>query len=209
MIPGLYTGASGMKAQLDRMNALSNNLSNVDVTGYKRDISVSKAFPQMLMRRTNDNGVYKFPFGSADMAPVVGKIGTGVEYNESYTVFSQGGLQQTENPFDLSLDGEGFFSIDTPMGERYTRNGSFHRSKEGILVTKDGDPVLGENGLIQIKKNNFVVDKKGNVYQNSTFSGNPERLGSIEENEWENLELIDTLKVVNFDRPRFLKKEGN
>jgi len=209
MVPGLYTGASGMKAQLNRMDALSNNLANVDVKGYKRDISVSKAFPQMLMRRTNDNGVYKFPFGSADMAPVVGKIGTGVEYNESYTVFSQGGLQQTENPFDLSLDGEGFFSIDTPMGERYTRNGSFHMSKEGILVTKDGDPILGENGLIQIKKNNFVVDKKGNVYQNSTFSGNPERLVSIEENEWENLELIDTLKVVNFDRPRFLKKEGN
>ncbi|MFO7730438.1 MAG: flagellar basal body protein, partial [Spirochaetia bacterium] len=51
MISGLYTGASGMKAQLDRMDALSNNLSNVDVTGYKRDVSVSKAFPEMLLRR--------------------------------------------------------------------------------------------------------------------------------------------------------------
>jgi len=208
MIPGLYTGASGMKAQMHRMDALSNNLANVDVKGYKRDISVSKAFPQMLIRRTNDNGVYKFPFGSADMAPVVGQIGTGVEYNESYTVFSQGGLQQTDNPFDLALDGEGFFSVETPVGERYTRNGSFHLSKEGILVTKEGNPILGENGIIQIKKNNFVVDKKGNVYQNSTFSGDPQRLVSMEENEWENLELVDTLKVVDFERPRFLKKQG-
>lgn len=208
MIPGLYTGASGMKAQMHRMDALSNNLANVDVKGYKRDISVSKAFPQMLIRRTNDNGVYKFPFGSADMAPVVGQIGTGVEYNESYTVFSQGGLQQTDNPFDLALDGEGFFSVDTNAGERYTRNGSFHISKEGVLVTKEGNPVLGENGIIQIKKNNFVVDKKGNVYQNSTFSGDPQRLVSMEENEWENLELVDTLKVVDFERPRFLKKQG-
>jgi flagellar basal-body rod protein FlgF len=209
MIPGLYTGASGMKAQLDRMNALSNNLSNVDVTGYKRDISVSKAFPQMLLRRTNDNGVYKFPFGSADMAPVVGTIGSGVEYNESYTVFEQGELQQSNNPFDIALDGEGFFSIETPNGERYTRNGSFHLSKEGVLVTKDGLPVKGENGIIQIKKNNFVVDKQGNVYQNSTFAGDPQRLVSMEENEWENLELVDRLKVVDFERPRFLKKQGS
>lgn len=209
MIPGLYTGASGMKAQLHRMEALSNNLANVDVTGYKRDISVSKAFPEMLIRRTNDNGVYKFPFGSSDVAPVVGKIGSGVEYNESFTVFQQGELQQTDNPFDVALDGEGFFSIETPRGERYSRNGSFHLSKEGVLVTKDGLPVLGEEGIIRIKKNNFVVDQKGNVYQNATFSGDPERLVSMEENEWENLELVDTLKVVNFDRPRFMKKEGS
>ncbi len=209
MIPGLYTGASGMKAQLDRMNALSNNLSNVDVTGYKRDISVSKAFPQMLLRRTNDNGVYKFPFGSADMAPVVGTMGSGVEYNESFTVFEQGELQQSNNPFDLALDGKGFFSIETPTGERYTRNGTFHLSKEGVLVTKDGLPVKGENGIIQIKKNNFVVDKQGNVYQNATFDGDPQRLVSMEENEWENLELVDRLKVVDFERPRFLKKQGS
>ncbi len=209
MIPGLYTGASGMKAQLDRMNALSNNLSNVDVTGYKRDISVSKAFPQMLLRRTNDNGVYKFPFGSADMAPVVGTMGSGVEYNESYTVFEQGELQQSNNPFDLALDGKGFFSIETPNGERYTRNGAFHLSKEGVLVTKEGLPVKGENGIIQIKKNNFVVDKQGNVYQNATFDGDPQRLVSMEENEWENLELVDRLKVVEFERPRFLKKQGS
>ncbi len=209
MIPGMYTGASGMKAQMHRLDALSNNLANVDVTGYKRDLSVSKAFPQMLIRRTNDNGVYKFPFGSSDVAPVVGKIGTGVEYNESFTVFNQGAMKQSNNPFDLALNGEGFFSVETTRGERYTRNGSFHLSKEGVLVTKQGEPVLGENGIIQIKKNNFVVDKKGNVYQNAALSGDPERLVSMEENEWENLELVDTLKVVDFERPRFLKKEGD
>jgi len=209
MIPGLYTGASGMKAQMHRMDALSNNLANVDVTGYKRDLSVSKAFPQMLIRRTNDNGVYKFPFGSSEVAPVVGKVGTGVEYNESFTVFEQGAMKQSDNPFDLALNGSGFFSIETATGERYTRNGSFHLSTEGLLVTKRGEPVLGQNGLIQIKKNNFVVDKQGNVYQNASFSGDPDRLVSIEENEWENLELVDTLKVVDFERPRFLKKEGD
>jgi len=209
MMRGIYTGASGMKAQMHRMNALSNNMANVDVTGYKRDTSVSKAFPEMMIRRMNDDGLYKFPFGSADMSPFVGKLGTGVEYNESFTVFEQGELQQTGNSFDLALDGKGFFSVETAQGERYTRNGSFLINSEGTLVTKNGEPVLGENGEITLKKNNFVIDKKGNVYQNSSLAGDPERLVSMEENEWENMELVDTLKVVDFPRDRFLKKQGD
>ncbi len=209
MMRGIYTGASGMKAQMHRMDALSNNLANVDVIGYKRDTSVSKAFPEMLIRRVNDDGLYKFPFGSAEIAPMVGKLGTGVEYNESFTVFSQGSLKQTENPFDLALDGKGFFTVQTADGERYTRNGSFLIDKEGTLVTKNGQPVLGREGSITIKKNNFVIDKKGNVYQNSSFSGDPQRLVSMEENEWENLEYVDTLRVVDFSRDRFLKKQGD
>ena len=209
MLRGLYTAASGMVAQMHRMDALSNNLANVDLTGYKRDTSVSKAFPELLIRRVNDNGLYKFPFGSAEIGPYVGTLGTGVEVNELYTVFSQGALRETENPFDLALDGEGFFTIDTPEGERYTRNGTFVLGTEGLLLTKDGYPVLGENGAIRIKKNNFVVDQQGRVYQNGTFSGDPERLVSVDENEWESLELVDTIRLVGFRRERYLQKQGN
>ncbi|MFP4562862.1 MAG: flagellar basal-body rod protein FlgF [Spirochaetia bacterium] len=208
MLRGLYTGASGMVAQMHRMDVLSNNLANVDLNGYKRDTSVHKAFPELLVRRMNDDGVYKFPFGSADMAPVVGKIGTGVEMNEAYTVFSQGALKETENSFDLALEGEGFFTVLTPEGERYTRNGSFTLGREGLLVTKEGYPVLGAEGPIQIKENNFVVDEKGKVYVNSTFADDPQRLVALEENEWENIELVDSLKIVDFDRSRFIKKQG-
>ncbi len=208
MFRGLYTGASGMVAQMHRMDVLSNNLANVDLNGYKRDTSVHKAFPELLVRRMNDDGVYKFPFGSADMAPVVGKIGTGVEMNEAYTVFTQGALKETENSFDLALEGEGFFTVLTPEGERYTRNGSFTLGKEGLLVTKEGYPVLGAEGPIQIKENNFVVDEKGKVYVNSTFADDPQRLVALEENEWENIELVDSLKIIDFDRSRFIKKQG-
>ncbi|MCK5201552.1 MAG: flagellar hook-basal body complex protein, partial [Spirochaetales bacterium] len=91
----------------------------------------------------------------------------------------------------------------------YTRNGTFLLNDKGILVTKDGHPVLGQNGEISIKKNNFVIDEKGNVYQNAAFSEDPERLVSMQENEWEDLELVDTLKVADFPRNRYLKKEGN
>ncbi len=209
MIRGLYTGASGMMAQMHRMDALSNNLANVDVTGYKKDTSISKAFPEMLIRRMNDDGLYKMPFGSMDTAPIVGTLGTGVEYNETFTVFSQGALKQTENPFDMALDGKGFFTVSVDGEERYTRNGTFLLNDEGTLVTKDGHPVLGLNGEINIKKNNFVIDEKGNVYQNAAFSEDPKRLVSMMENEWNDLELIDTLKVSEFARDRYLKKEGN
>lgn len=209
MVRGMYTGAAGMVAQMHRMDILSNNLANVDLNGYKRDTAIHKAFPELLIQRMNDNGVYKFPFGSADLAPIVGKIGTGVELNESFTVFEQGALKQTENDFDLALEGEGFFVIQTPVGERYTRNGAFTLGKEGLLLTKEGYPVLGENGPISIKKNNFIVDQDGKIYQNGALSEDPQRLVTLRENEWEDVEFVDRIRVVDFERTRYLKKQGS
>jgi flagellar basal-body rod protein FlgG len=156
-----------------------------------------------------DDGMYLFPIGSVDTAPIVGKIGTGVELNELYTVFTQGAMKETGNFFDLALEGKGFFSVATPEGEKYTRNGSFTLGKEGLLLTGEGFPVMGENGPIAIKKNNFVVDQDGRVFQNGTFSGDPERLVSLEENEWENLEYVDRLRLVDFEETRYLRKQGN
>jgi flagellar basal-body rod protein FlgG len=198
-----------MAAQMHRMNILSNNLANVDVTGYKKDTPIHKAFPEMMIRRMNDDGVYTFPLGSADTAPVVGKLGTGVEVNESYTRFTQGPLKETGNPFDVAVDGDGFFVVQTPEGERYTRNGNFVLGKEGMLLTQDGMPVMGENGPIQIKKNNFVIDQEGKVYQNGRFSENPQRMVSLEENEWEDVEYVGKLRIVDFNRTRYLQKQGN
>ncbi|PIE04614.1 MAG: flagellar basal-body rod protein FlgF [Spirochaetales bacterium] len=195
MIRGLFTASSGMRAQEHRLDALSNNLANVDTNGYKRDVSVHKAFPEMLMHRFNDNGEFRFPLGSVDTAPIVGRLGTGVEYNESYTVFEQGSLKVTENDFDLALDDKGFFVVDTPRGIRYTRNGSFWLGKEQILETKDGYPVMGENGIIRITKDFVKIDKLGRVWQQETQDSDPQ--------------LVDTIKLVGFKRDRFLKKQGN
>lgn len=208
MIRGLYTGASGMAAQQVRLDAVSNNLANVDTDGYKRDVAVHKAFAELLLRRMNDDGVYHTPFGSADRAPVVGKIGTGVESNELFTEFEQGALKETENDFDLAMDGKGFFCVMTPEGERYTRSGAFVLGKEGYLETKEGYPVLGENGPIRVKANNFQVDKDGNVFVNRRYQDDPFALVSREENTWDQLEKLDALKVVDFKKDRFIAKQG-
>ncbi len=209
MIRGLYIGASGMVAEWNRLDAVSNNLANTDLTGYKRDTVVFKAFPELLMRRMDDDGVKRIPMGSIDVAPIVGTLGTGVETNEVYTEFTQGAFKETGSDFDFALEGEGFFAVLTPAGERYTRNGSFVLGPESLLVTKEGYPVLGENGPIKVKENNFVVDQYGNVFVNRRFLPNDQRLVSRSENEWDQTEKLDTLKIVRFPRSRYLRKQGS
>jgi flagellar basal-body rod protein FlgG len=198
-----------MRAQQWRLDAVANNLANVDVDGYKKDTTVHKAFPELLMRRMNDDGVYRHPFGSGDMAPIIGKLGTGVEENELFTVFEQGAMKESQSDFDLALDGKGFFAVATPWGERYTRNGSFQLGKEGLLETKEGYPLLGENGPLRVKANNFRVDKDGQVWVNPQYAEDPSLMISRENNAWEETALLDTLKLVDFDLDRYLQKQGS
>jgi flagellar basal-body rod protein FlgG len=198
-----------MRAQQWQLDAVANNLANVDTDGYKKDITAHKAFPELLMRRMNDDGVYRHPFGSADEAPIIGRLGTGVELNELFIDFEQGAMKETGSDFDIALDGGGFFTVMTPWGERYTRNGSFHLGKEGFLETKEGYPVLGEDGPLRVKANNFQVDKEGRVWINAEYADDPTLLVSRENNTWEQTALLDTLKIVEFDVPRYLQKQGS
>jgi flagellar basal-body rod protein FlgG len=197
MVRGWYTGASGMNAQQMRLDAISNNLANVDTTSYKRDIAVSKNFPELLLRRMDDDGVYKNPFGSADVAPVIGKIGLGVEMNELFTDFEQGSFKPTSGDSDFALEGKGFFAVETPAGERYTRNGNFTVGVEGYLMTKEGFPVLGENGRLYLKDSKFTVNKNGEVYVRPLSNTDKDPV------------LLDRLKLVTFDNDRFIQKQGS
>ncbi|MCL1992443.1 MAG: flagellar basal-body rod protein FlgF [Spirochaetes bacterium] len=209
MVRGWFTAASGMQAQQLRLDTVANNLANVNTDGFKRDIATFKAFPELLIRRQDDDGVHLHPFGSADTAPFVGRLGTGVELNEVYTSFEQGALLQTNSDFDFALGGEGFFSISTPWGERYTRNGSFHLGMEGYLVTKEGFQVLGENGPIRVQANNFQVDRNGGVWINAAIPDEPGVMVARETNQWEDPVLLDTLKIVDFELVRYIEKQGS
>ncbi len=214
MVRGVFTAASGMVAQQHRLDAISNNLANANTVGYKRDVSVHKAFPELLLRRMNDNGIIQFPYrnepvGSIDKAPVAGRLGTGVEQNELFTIFEQGAVRQTESPFDVALEGEGFFVVETPYGERYTRNGNFTIGPESFLVTQQGYPVLGTDGNpIEIKLNNFVIDEDGRVFANERFMDDPDRLVQMMENEWDETIQAGQLRLVGMEETRYLRKEG-
>lgn len=197
MIRGWYTGASGMQAQQNRLDVIANNLANVDTTSFKREVAVSKNFSELLLRRVNDDGVLKSPFGSQDVAPIVGKLGLGVETNEIFTEFEQGSLKQTSSPSDLALEGKGFFCVETPNGEQYTRNGNFMVGVEGYLMTKEGYPVLGENGRLFLQDMEFTVRQDGDVYARPITDSEADAT------------FVDRLKVVEFENERFLLKKGS
>lgn len=138
MIRGLYTGASGMLAQLDRYDVIANNLANVSTPGYKRQEAIVEAFPTMLMYRVRD--------ARDDQPMAIGRVGTGALLSETVTRFDAGTLEQTDNPLDMAISGDGYFAVATPRGVRYTRNGSFRADGNGRLVTMEGDAVLGSDG---------------------------------------------------------------
>lgn len=197
-----------------RMDVIANNLANVDKTGFKTDDAIFKSFPEMLIQRSRDDGMGHVPMGGFDLSPIVGKLGTGVEFNESYTRFEQGAVKTTGNPFDLMLDDQGnenpgFFVVQTDRGERLTRSGSFVLNREGHLVTPQGFPLMGEDGPIQIGRWNWMVKENGEVWINQNLGNDPE-LGSNETfNRWENPVLLDRIKMRTVEFPRELVKEGD
>ncbi len=209
MVRGLYTGASSMAARVNNMNVLANNLANANTTGFKKDLSIYKAHPEMVVRRNSDDGVRVIPLGSYDIRPVVGKLGTGVELNEVYNQKSQGSLRKTDNPLDFAIQGKGYFSIATEEGERYTRNGGFVINSENFLTTLDGYLVLGENGPIRIKDGNFTVNPRGEIFINPSLDAGTNTPVQANRNGFEEIQSLGRLKVVTFPRERYLIKEGN
>ena len=181
MLKGLYTSALGLAAVNKQQEVSANNLSNVNTVGYKKEAVMLRSFPSMLIKRLHDPAV------RGDKPPVVGTLSMGVQLSDIVTDYGKGNVRDTGNPSHLALLGEGYFTVNTPRGERYTRNGDFKLSPDGILVTADGYPVLGMNGEIAVKNGDFTVDQWGGI-----FSGGRE---------------IDRLRIVVFDRP--IIKEGS
>lgn len=196
---GIYSAASGMLTQWHAIDTVSNNLANVNTTGFKKDEVLFKSFPERLMSRFYDN-VVKIPNSSYDKAPLVGKIGTGVEVNKIITRFEKRDgesiipFKKTEHKFDLALDGEGFFVVQTDQGERYTRAGAFTVNQEGILVDMNGFAVLGEEGPIQVGQADFKVDEAGRVAIKNDLA-----------QEWQ---PAGQLRLVDFYDKRGLVKQG-
>lgn len=160
MIRGLYTSAAGMAAQLAKQDVISNNLANVNSTGYKQDVAV--------FRTRLDQTLYRLEQTPRRPDPEVrrmGELATGVYLDEIATRFEAGPIRQTENPFDFALEGEGYFVLQAEDGTQLlTRDGSFARSADGLLVDKAGRRVLGEGGApIAIGGSRPQVSRDGGV----------------------------------------------
>ncbi|MGC8971086.1 MAG: flagellar hook-basal body protein [bacterium] len=146
MFRGIYTGTSGMLAELVRVNVISNNLANSATVGYKRSQTVIRSFPEVFLYKFQN---YREPLP-------LGVIGTGAYVDRVSTLNSPGNYVPSENPLDIAIK-NGFLVVNTPVGERFTKNGQLTINSEGYLSTSDGYLVLGENGPIRIPQGRSIV----------------------------------------------------
>jgi flagellar basal-body rod protein FlgF len=130
---GLDIAASGMVAEQVRQNQLANDLANASTPGFKPDETPQHSFGAVLLANTEG--------GQA-----VGSVNEGVALGKTYTNMTPGVLQETGEPLDFAIVGGGFFAVRTAQGVRYTRDGQFTRSAQGLLTEASGNPVLNARG---------------------------------------------------------------
>jgi flagellar basal-body rod protein FlgG len=132
MMRALYTAATGMIAQQYNIDTISNNLANVNTSGFRKN---EARFQDLIYQNLRAPGT---PVGPS-VVPVGQDVGLGVKVGASEKTFTEGTLQQTSNPLDVAIQGDGFFQITLPDGTAaYTRDGSFKRDANGAIVTADG-----------------------------------------------------------------------
>lgn len=160
---GLYVATSGLLMQQNRMDTISNNLSNMNTTGFKKDLAVFSVhrpndtrYPQQQVRETHYNKT----------------INTAVQLDDIFVNHEMGAMKPTNNKLDFAIEQKNaFFAIDTPWGIRYTKNGEFTTNADGDLVTRDGYPVMsrGAQGTANINlpaNTTFEVDRTGTIFAN-------------------------------------------
>ncbi|OFZ39165.1 MAG: flagellar basal-body rod protein FlgG [Bdellovibrionales bacterium RIFOXYD12_FULL_39_22] len=177
----INTAATGMAAQETNVNTISNNIANVNTTGFKRGRA---EFEDLIYETRNEAGSRS---SGNSLYNVGTQIGTGARVSAVRNEFSAGNPQVTNNPYDLMISGEGFFGIIMPNNElRFTRDGAFSADANGILVTKQGYKVfptftippnaksmsISENGVVDIYLNDQLEPTTLGVLPLFTFINN-------------------------------------
>ncbi|MBI5816303.1 MAG: flagellar basal-body rod protein FlgF [Nitrospinae bacterium] len=193
----MYVSASGHIAAQKRLDTIANNLANINTPGFKSD--------QLVFESYLANAKDAAPQGAAVSQTSQSDY---VMVADQYTDFTQGVVKTTENPLDVAIDGEGFFSVMTSQGEMYTRNGAFKIGQNGELVTSDGHIVLDDqNRAISVRDGTVTIDEDGSVWVGNESgqadtSGTPMEQGSYGK-------LAGKLKVVSFPKSVSISKEGS
>ncbi|MNS53254.1 Flagellar basal-body rod protein FlgG [compost metagenome] len=186
MMGALWTAATGMRAQQTNIDVTSNNLANANTFGYKK---VRAEFKDLMYRTAKEAGT---PMQSGTQTPVGTQIGMGVHNAATNRMFSQGDFQQTDNPLDIVIEGDGFFRIQQPDGTvAFTRDGAFKIDGSGQVVTSDG----------------LLLDPQISVPQGST-SLSISAEGNVTVKMGENLSQIGQIQLARFVNPAGLTAIG-
>lgn len=172
MIKSLFTLATGMKAQQTYLDNISNNLANINTPGFKRS---QVNFQDLLYSKESSAGAQS---GNGIEIPTGLQIGGGVRLNSTTKTFTQGTQIITQNPFDMAIQGDGFFQVTQPDGANvFTRDGSFRLNSQSQLVTSGGLPLtpaisipsdavnvtIGADGTINIKLPDNSISNVGQI----------------------------------------------
>jgi flagellar basal-body rod protein FlgF len=139
MIKGLYSAVTAMVMNAARQQTLSHNIANLETPGFKQILNTVGDFMQ-------NQAVYARQRTQSDQVEYVGTLGLGTQIGSEYIDFAEGALQETGHTLDFAIQGPGFFRVETPDGERYTRDGRFLRDADNNLVTVEGFNVLDDAG---------------------------------------------------------------
>ncbi len=158
MVSGIDMAAKGMQARMKNLDIVANNLANLNTTGFKRQLPFSTILDQ---------------FGNATIQQNID--------------FRQGDIEQTSNPLDLAISGNGYFVVQTNNGTALTRDGSFKINNEGYLVDANGNEVMGNNGAIYLNNLNSTQKKEITISNKGEI-----KLGS---------DVVDNLLIAKMNEP--------
>jgi flagellar basal body rod protein FlgG len=176
MLRGVYSLASAMDVAATNHELVAENLAHVNSPGYRRQSMQFESYA---------------PAMAAGTSPQAGDGITNVRSGGVYTQFDSGPLQQTGNPLDVALGGDGFFVMQGPRGPLYSRNGAFELGPGNQLVSRSGLPVLAGGGPVSLPENagSIQIGHDGTI----SVDGTP----------------LAKLDVVTFDRPDSLRRAGD
>ena len=174
MIRSLWVSKTGLDAQQTQLDVISNNLANVSTAGYKRSRAV---FEDLLYQTVRQPGAQST---QQTQLPTGLQLGTGVRPVATERLFSQGNLQNTANPLDVAVNGQGFFQVSLPDGPTaYTRDGSFHLDSQGQIVTSSGY-TLSPAITIPANAQTITIGRDGIVSVTQPGQAAPTQVGSIQ-----------------------------
>lgn len=157
MDSGTYAACTALSSRIEALDSIANNLANSSTNGYRARHNVFSS----VLASTGERSL-------SDLNQTTNNYGV---LSSTRFDLSEGSLQKTGNQLDLGISGPGFFAVQTAAGTRYTRDGNFHASPQGVLITPAGDPVLGEKGPIVIVGTPVSVSPDGTISANGAVSG--------------------------------------
>ncbi len=185
MSDGIYVAMNGAKARSRQLEAVANNLANMDTIAYRQQRTAFKEY----LGRLKGPVAKQAPDATMPDGVSVPVDLSHVVVDENSSAMSSGQLRQTGEPLHLGLEGQGYFVLKTASGNRYTRDGSFLRSPDGFLVARDGAKVFGKKGPVPLPDGEIQIDADGNILADGS--------------------KIDTLVFVDFASPEKLSREGD